>query len=191
MRKSLAVTIIVLGSIQAFANSVTTGPVAGFLTWNSAWSTDYWTPRLPRLAHSGPDPNMWPGFFTGSTLSVTCNPACTIGNTFSVNLAISNFTSGLGAMTGNMNLLSAPIVIRAQNGTAMAHFDLTGTLTYGTALTLNVDVHGFATFLYGLSSGQLAVSSIAYALPEPSSFILAATGALAIGRSWITRKKFA
>ena len=190
MRKVFAVAIVMLGSIHAFANSYTTGQVAGFMEWNSAWSIDYWTPRLPTHWHSGGDPNMWPGTFTGSTLSVTCNPTCTIGNSFSVDLGITNFTSGLGALTGRMDLLSAPIVIKAQSGIAIAHFNLTGTLEYGTAVTLNVDVHGFARFTYSLSSGKLAVSSIAYALPEPSTFVLTAIGALAMGRAWVSGKKF-
>ena len=191
MRKLFVLAVVMLGWIQAFATGYTTGPVAGFMTWNSAWSVDYWTPRLPTHWHEGADPNMWPGTFTGSTLSVTCNPACTIGSTFSVDLAITNFTSGLGALTGRMDLLSAPIVIKAASGIAIAHFNLNGTLGYGSNVILDVDVHGFATFAYNVSSGRLAVSSISYALPEPSSFLLAAVGALAMGRAWIPRRKYA
>jgi hypothetical protein len=176
MRRILAFVVVLLGSINALANSYNTSTNAGFLSWNSASPIAYWTPHLPRLAHPGGDPNMWPGTFSSSNLTVTCAPACGIGNAFSIDLSMSNFQSGLGNLNGTVNLLTAPIVLRTQNGIAIAHFNLTGLLTYGTALSLNVDVRGFAKIAYNLNSGQLQISSVSYVLPEPASITLLASG---------------
>jgi hypothetical protein len=103
---------------------------------------------------------------------------------------MSNFQSGLGNLNGTVNLLTAPIVLKTQNGIAIAHFNLTGLLTYGTALSLNVDVRGFAKIAYNLNSGQLQISSVSYALPEPASMTLLASGlAIVVARLRVARTR--
>ena len=178
MRKVLVGIAVLLGSLNAMATSYSTSPVAGYLTWNSSYATDYWTPRIPYLAHPGGDPNMWPSTFTTSNLSVTCTPTCGIGDKFSIDLSMSNISL---ATVGTINLVTAPITVKAQSGVVIAHFNLTGTLCQSsicspTYFFLNVDVHGFAKVAYSLNSGQLTVSSVTYVLPEPTGVALLGTG---------------
>ena len=173
MRSILTFVIVVLASINALATSTSTN--AGYLSWNSAWATDYWTPHIASLSHPGGDPNMWPGTFSTSSLAVTCTPICGIGDRFSIGLSLTNFQSGLGNLTGTINLQTAPIVIKSASGIAIAHFTLTGVLVEG-SFSLDVNVRGFATMAYNLNSGQLQVSSVGYNLPEPSSVILLSSG---------------
>lgn len=178
MRNVLIGVVVLLGSLNAMANSYSTSPVAGYLTWNSSYTTDYWTPHIPYDAHPGGDPNMWPSTFTTSSLTVTCTPACGIGDKFSLNLSMSNISL---APVGTINLVTAPITLKSQSGIVIAHFNLTGTICQSWTCSpnyfiLNVDVHGFAEVAYSLNSGQLTVSSVTYVLPEPSSVTLLGTG---------------
>jgi hypothetical protein len=82
----------------------------------------------------------------------------------------------LGNLSGRVNLLTAAIVLRAQNGVVIAYFNLNGILSYGTALSLNVDVRGFAKIACNVNSRQLLAFSVSYLLAEPTSMTFAASG---------------
>jgi hypothetical protein len=71
-----------VGSIHATANIYNTSTNAGYFAWNDTSQFALWTPHLPTLAHSGGDPNMWPGMFSDSTLSVICTPRVPSGTDF-------------------------------------------------------------------------------------------------------------
>jgi hypothetical protein len=199
MRTILAVLVVFLSSISARANSYIAGD-AGNLFYSGGSGS--WTTRILYLAHYGGDPYMYPTTFTTAGLSTTCTPTCGIGNPFSVDLSMSNFTireqeyAGV-ILVGTLNLITTPIILKAQNGMALAKFTLTGNLEACTDLTcstelfsLSVNIHGPVTVGYSLNSGQVTVSSVQFVLPEPSSMTLFGTGlAFVMGRLRAARMK--
>jgi PEP-CTERM motif len=200
MKFFLTPLVVLLCSLSAFATSYSTGEVAGFFDWESATNTGHWTPRIPGLPHYNGTPShpfrdphyMYPTGFSNATLSVTCNPVCAVGNKFSFDLTMSNFTltgprpylyPGLNMFVGMLNLITRPIVLKSSNGIAMARFSLTGDLLgcsdatcANTMFSLAVNIHGYATVGYNLNGSQLSITSVQYTLPEPSSMILLGTG---------------
>ena len=193
MRTILTVLVVFLSSISALATGYTAGDAGNLSYANGSGS---WTTRILWLAHYGGDPYMYPTTFTTSNLLTTCTPTFGIGNQFSIDLSMSNFTireqeySGV-ILVGTLDLITTPIILKAQNGMALAKFTLTGNLEACTDLTcstgalflLSVNIHGPVTMGYNLSSGQVTVSTVQYVLPEPSTMTLLGTGlVLVMGR---------
>lgn len=207
MKTYLLCIIVLLCSFSASATSYpsySTGEVAGYFGWGSSTNSGFWTPRIPALPYSVGLPGwnltyMYPTKFSNATLSVACNPLCAVGNTFSLDLEMSNFTlSGrqrpdaypdLTIFVGTLNLITKPIVLKSSSGIALARFSLAGDLlgctdaACGTPLfTLNVNTHAYVRIGYSLTGGQLSIAGISYILPEPSSMTLLGTGlALMVG----------
>jgi hypothetical protein len=198
MKTFLASLVMLLCSVSAFATSYTSGEVAGFFGWNASLNSGGWVVRIPGLPpHIGGSPFMYGSTFSDAILSVNCNLICAVGDSFSTNLAMTNFKVSpyfggvqIGMFVGTLNLITKPIVLTASSGIAIARFSLTGDLlacndaTCSTQLfTLAVNVHGYAKLTYNLTNGKLSISSIRYTLPEPSSMTLLGTGLLLmIGR---------
>jgi hypothetical protein len=197
MKFFLTPLVVLLCSLSASATSYSTGEVAGFFHWESATNSGNWTPRIPGLVYyqglPGSNPHyLYPTVFSNATLSVTCNPVCAVGNKFSLDMTMSNFTltgqrpylyPGLSMFVGMLNLITRPIVLKSSNGIAMARFSLTGDLLgcsdvtcANTMFSLAVNIHGYATVGYNLNGSQLSITSVQYTLPEPSSMILLGTG---------------
>lgn len=192
MKTILASLIVLLGSMNAFATSYSSGPVAGYFGWDAATNSGDWTVRIPDLPHLGyppyGEPYMYPTTFSNALLSVTCVPLCAVGDKFSIDLKITNFTAqggppNLGMFVGTLNLVTNPIVLTSSSGLAIAHFNLTGNLeacsdsTCSTELfTLAVNVRGYLRMIYSVNGGQLSISTAGYILPEPASITLFGTG---------------
>jgi hypothetical protein len=164
MRTILAVVVVFLSSMSALATSYAAGD-SGFLSYSNG--SGQWTPRIPGLSHYYGNPHLFPATFNTANLTVMCTPTCAIGNSFSIDLSMSNFTiissppyTGT-ILVGTLNLITKPIILKAQNGIALAHFTLTGNLEACTDLTcsgelfsLSVNIHGPVTIAYNLNSGQ-------------------------------------
>jgi hypothetical protein len=191
MRTLPATFLLLLCAIPALANSYTAGE-SGYLHYQAGYLTQYWAPRIPGLTHPGGDPHMFPTTFTNASRAVMCTPVCGVGNDFSISLAMSGFTLQIypyqgDPMVGTLSLLAQPIILRADSGIAIAKFTLTGNLVACSDSTCNhelfgldVNLHGYATLTYSLVSGQLKVSSVSYALPEPSGLVLLGTGLISM-----------
>lgn len=204
MRTSLGCLLVLVCAISASATSYSTGEVAGRFSWSADSNSGLWTPRIPglpyyegTLKHPFQNPKYkYPASFSNAKLSVTCNPMCAVGDSFSIDLAMSNFSltgrrpygyPDLNMFVGTLNLITRPIVLTASSGIAIARFSITGDLqgctdaSCGTTLfSLSVNTHAYVTINYNLSGGQLSVSSISYVLPEPSSIVLLGTGVVFI-----------
>lgn len=164
MRTFLACLVMLLSSIAASATSYAVGQQGSFF-WEASSNSGGWTMRIPDLPYYLGVPGFTPhykyptGFSTASIL-VTCNPVCAIGKTFSFDLKMSNFTL-LGhppylylypdttIFVGTVTLLTKPILLQASNGTALAHFTMTGDLLGCPDVTcsnpefsLSVNLHG-------------------------------------------------
>jgi hypothetical protein len=171
-------------------------------------------PRIPALPYYNgtlkhPFQNAkyrYPATFSNAALSVSCSPVCGVGNSFSIDLTMSNFSligqrpyayPDLNIFVGTLSLITRPIVLTSSSGIAIARFTVTGDLlactdaTCGTTLfSLSVNTVGYATIHYNLSGGQLSISSVSYVLPEPSSMVLLGTGfAFILGRVRSTMKR--
>jgi len=139
---------------------------------------------------------MYPTIFSGATLSVTCNPLCAVGDIFAIDLTMSNFDltgrrpyayPGLNVFVGTLSLATHPVAVTSSSGIAIARFSITGDLLGCTdtacaspLFSLLVNTHGYAEIAYNLSGGEMSISSVSYALPEPSSIALFGTGLLFI-----------
>jgi hypothetical protein len=199
MRRFFGCLVLLLCSMGSFATSYSTGEVAGFFGWTGATNVGSWTPRIPGLPYYpglfGWNPRyLYQTEFSNAILSVTCNPLCAVGNTFSLDLTMSNFPvvgtqhrpysyPNLNIFVGTLNLVTKPIALTSSSGIIIARFSLTGDLlgctdaTCGTTLfSLSVNTHSYAKIGYSLSGGQLSITSISYILPEPSSLALLGTG---------------
>jgi len=196
--------VVFLCSVSAFATSFSTGEVAGFFGWSASTNSGGWTPRIPGLPyyngtihHPFQNPHyMYPTIFSGATLSVTCNPLCAVGDTFAIDLTMSNFDltgrrpyayPGLNVFVGTLSLATHPVAVTSSSGIAIARFSITGDLLGCTdtacaspLFSLLVNTHGYAEIAYNLSGGEMSISSVSYALPEPSSIALFGTGLLFI-----------
>ena len=196
VRSFLVCLVMLVSSISSFATSYPTGEVAGFFGWSHLQIVQ-WTPRIPDLPWSPGIPGwnpryFYPAQFSNASLAVTCNPSCAVGNMFSIDLTMSNFSltghrpdayPDLNIFVGTLNLITKPIVLSSSSGIAIARFSLTGDLqgcadaTCGTSLfTLAVNTHAYARITYSLAGGQLSITALGYALPEPSSIALFSAG---------------
>jgi len=198
MRTFFGCLVLLLCSMSSFATSYSTGEVAGYFGWTASTNLGSWTPRIPGLPFYPGLPGWNPRYlyqtqFSNAILSLTCNPLCAVGNTFSLNLTMSNFPlvgtqrpynyPNLNVFVGTLNLVTKPIVLTSSSGFTIARFSLTGDLlgctdaTCGTTLfSLSVNTHAYAKIGYSLSGGQLSITSVSYVLPEPSSLALLGTG---------------
>ena len=130
MKTFFGCLLVLFCAISASATSYSTGEVAGRFTWSADSNTGVWTPRIPNLPYYNGTLNhpfqnakyMYPGSFSNATLSVTCSPACGIGDSFSIDLAMSNFNltgqrpysyPNLNIFVGTLNLITRPIVLQA------------------------------------------------------------------------------
>ena len=168
----LTFVVVLVGSVSSFATSYSTGEVAGYFGWSSSTNSGVWTPRIPDLPWypglPGWNPRyLYPVQFRNASVSVTCNPSCAVGNFFSIDLTMSNFSinghrpydyPGLNIFVGTLNLVTRPIVLKSTGGIAIAGFSLTGDLlgcTDATCIsplfTLALNTHASATISYNLA----------------------------------------
>jgi hypothetical protein len=198
MRTFLATLAMLLCSIGASATSYAVGQQGSFF-WEASSNSGGWSMRIPDLPYYLGVPGFTPHYryptaFSTANMSVTCSSVCAIGKTFSFDLTMSNFTLTGHApylypdttmFVGTLTLLSKPILLQASNGTALAHFTMTGDLLGCPDVTcsnpefsLTVNLHGPLAVAYTLSGGQVSIGEIGYYAPEPSSIALLGTGAV-------------
>lgn len=196
MRTFLASLVMLLSSIGASASSYAVGQ-QGSLYWVASPNNGIWNMRIPDLPWYLGVPGFTPHYhyetsFNNASVSVTCNPVCAIGKTFSFDLTMSNFKLTGHApylypdttiFAGTVTMLSKPILLKSSSGTVLAHFTMTGDLLgcpdatcSSPEFSLTVNLHGPITVGYSLSGGQVSITGVAYTAPEPSSIALLSTG---------------